>query len=307
MQTFSVNSLVSVIMPVYNASRYLEQAIHSILDQTHKNLEILIADDSSTDNSWEIIEKIEDPRIIKFKNENNLGYLKTCNILFDKCSGNFITFQDADDFSDPRRIELQLNSFQEDHELGICGTSICRIDSNGNIILKEGKRQSDSDIKAEIGKSPQFCGATIMIKKSVLKKIGGYKEYFDRIGSEDYDWSFRIVEKFKAKNLTEALYFYRQHSEAISKEVNPRKMVSSKMVLFFADQRKINGEDDLMKGNHTEAKMREEKFLIPYQNDPSLIFVEYASWFMYNKMFRDAISISISALKVNPYSLRNLR
>lgn len=307
MQTVPINPLVSVLIPVYNASNYLEQAVNSILDQTYENLEVLVLDDSSTDNSWEVIKAMEDERIVKFKNQNNQGYLKTCNILFGKCSGNYITFQDADDFSDPRRIELQLNSFKEDHNLGICGTSICRISDNGNVIFEEKKKESHLEIKGSIASVPQFCGAAIMITREVLKEVGGYKEYFDRIGSEDYDWSCRIVEKFKAKNLTQPLYFYRQHSAAISKEVNPRKMVSSKMVRHFAEQRKKFGKDDLMIEKLDDVKKKEEELLMPYLDDHSLIFVQYASWFMYNRMYWPAITSSFKALKARPLSIRNLR
>jgi glycosyltransferase involved in cell wall biosynthesis len=75
--------LVSVLMPVYNAEKYIADAIQSMIDQTYANIEILVTDDCSTDGSGSIIDQFTDRRIRKFKNPTNIGYLKTCNNLFN--------------------------------------------------------------------------------------------------------------------------------------------------------------------------------------------------------------------------------
>ncbi|RED99558.1 glycosyltransferase family 2 protein [Marinoscillum furvescens] len=307
MHNVQIAPLVSVLIPVYNAASYLNEAVQGILDQSFSNLEVLILDDASTDDSWELIQAFKDPRVKKYRNEVNKGYLKSCNILFNKAIGDYITFQDADDISDTDRIKLQLQAFEQDPELGICGTAIFRIDSEGRKLYAEKKALASDVIKANIATTPQFCGATIMIPRLVLETIGGYKEYYDRIGSEDYDWACRIVEKFKAKNLERPLYYYRQLSNAISKEINPRKMVSGKMVKYFAQQRREYGTDDLLDNKMDQANRKEKEFIQPYERDRSLIYIEYASWFMYNKLYKDAVRSAFMALTIRPFSLRNLR
>ena len=90
-------------MPAYNCEKYIHQAIDSVLNQTHINFELLIADDCSTDTTKQIIDSYKDPRIKTFHNNINLGYLKASNKLFSLCKGSYITFQDADDTSELNR------------------------------------------------------------------------------------------------------------------------------------------------------------------------------------------------------------
>ena len=108
--------MISVIMPAYNCELYVEMAIKSILEQTYKDFELLIADDASKDNTKKIIDDLAktDSRIKTFHNESNLGYLQASNKLFEKCSGEYITFQDADDFSDVTRFEKLVKEFGND-------------------------------------------------------------------------------------------------------------------------------------------------------------------------------------------------
>ena len=97
--------LISVVMPAYNVERYIEKSINSILDQSYPNVEILVADDASTDKTKAIIDGYTDARIKRFHNESNQAYLKTCNKLMSLAKGQFLAFQDADDFSHVQRFE----------------------------------------------------------------------------------------------------------------------------------------------------------------------------------------------------------
>ena len=95
------NPLVSVIIPCYNAEKYVESAIRSIMNQTYKNLEIIITDDCSTDDTLEILQKLakEDSRIKLYKNETNLKIVKTLNNMISQANGKYIARMDADDIS----------------------------------------------------------------------------------------------------------------------------------------------------------------------------------------------------------------
>src|SRR5687768_10903867 len=103
--------LVSVIMPVFNCERYVRAAIQSILSQEYTNLELLICNDGSTDNSLKEIRKFSDKRIRLFINKNNVGSLATRNYLLTQAKGFFIAMQDADDISMPQRLSKQVDSF----------------------------------------------------------------------------------------------------------------------------------------------------------------------------------------------------
>src|SRR5688500_26814 len=129
--------LISVIMPVYNAERFVSRAIGSIINQTYKNWELLICDDASTDGSLKVIEKFTDERIRLYINAKNVGSLLTRNFLFTKSRGSLIALQDADDLSLPERLSRQARLFKTDAELALCGTWARYVRENETVKVKE--------------------------------------------------------------------------------------------------------------------------------------------------------------------------
>ena len=105
----SNSPLVSVILSTFNNSQSINDSVNSILGQTYKNIELLILDDGSTDNTWEKLNKFNDPRVKLFKNKDNIGLTKSLNKLISKSSGQYIARQDADDISLSHRLEVQIN------------------------------------------------------------------------------------------------------------------------------------------------------------------------------------------------------
>lgn len=100
--------MVSIITPVYNGEKYISKAIESVLSQTYSNWELLIADDSSSDNTEQIIKSYNDPRIKYYKNKSNCGAAKTRNNILEIAKGRFIAFLDADDSWKKQKLEKQL-------------------------------------------------------------------------------------------------------------------------------------------------------------------------------------------------------
>ena len=103
-------SLISVLLPVFNGEKDIEKAIYSILDQSYKHLELLVLDDGSTDSTYQICVRIsnEDNRVKLFKNQKNLGLTKSLNILIKESKGKYLARQDSDDLSKETRLEKQL-------------------------------------------------------------------------------------------------------------------------------------------------------------------------------------------------------
>lgn len=303
----SAHSQLSILMPAYNASKYIREAIESILRQTYSDFELLILDDCSTDDTLKIIKSFDDRRIKISVNSENLGYLRSCNKLFDQATGDFITFQDADDYSQSDRLSLQLKAFDDDRTLGLVGTWANIVDVQGNFIRLDNREVSYENILKALSQASQFNGATIMIKKEVLKEIGGYKEFFSEFGNEDYDWSYRIAEKFKSVNVSLPLYNYRQSGTGISKRISIERMISSHVVQYLADQRHTSGKDDLMTGELGGLTKQVENLSQPYLHDPSLLYREYASAYMYSKLFNYALAASWAAVKSRPLQWINWR
>ena len=116
--------LVSVVLPVHDGERYLAAAIDSVLGQTHRNLELIVLDDGSTDRSAAIAESFDDPRVVRVRNERNLGLVPTLNRGLGLARGEFIARMDADDVAEPTRLARQLERFTADASLVALGTAI---------------------------------------------------------------------------------------------------------------------------------------------------------------------------------------
>lgn len=294
-------------MPAYNCEKYVKESIDSILNQTHQNFELLISDDSSNDNTKTVIDSYSDPRIRRYHNQINLGYQDTCNKLFEKCNGDYITFQDADDISELNRLELQINAFENDKELGMCGTKAKIISHDGQFIYYDNRELSYDSIKKHIVMSNQFCGATIMIKKEVYNKIGGYRDFFREYAFQDYDWSWLIVDNYKSINLDKALYSYRQQPNSNSKKIKLERIISSDLVKYLGEQRanSLDNSDDIINNNLQNLNTFIDELKRPYILDSSRLYRNYALIFNAQRLTSKAIYTSLKAIIEAPLLLIN--
>ena len=200
--TKTVISKISVLMSVHNAANTVNFAIESILNQTYSNLELIIMDDCSRDNTYKILKKYEkkDSRVKLFNNKENLGLTKSLNILIDHSNGNFIARQDADDYSLPMRFEKQIK-YIEKYKIDGCTTKTFLKNS-----VQTTPNLSRSLYKKLIllYKNP-FIHGTLMVNKEVLNKIGNYDEKF--YYAQDYKLMSDLVnDNKKIKILKDPLY-----------------------------------------------------------------------------------------------------
>jgi len=304
--------LVSVIMPAYNAERYIKESIDSILIQTYRNFELLIADDCSLDNTLSIINAYTDKRVIVIKNDVNIGYLRTVNKLLNFVNGDYIAFQDADDVSHPRRIELQVKKLVAEPTWGLCGTNFEVIDSKSNIIRFQNVEDDPSKLSKLILKDNPFQKPSIIFRKEVYDTVGMYREEFLQLKniSEDYDWLLRVSEKYKMSNLndTEPLYKYRVLPTSMSKNIKSiEQLLGHKVAQYLASQRRTIGKDDLQNNDLGSVRKAIESFKKPYIEKPYLYYHEFASAAIYNKLYRKAIFLSLKAVFFNPLNFENYR
>jgi len=298
--------LVSIVMPAYNAEKYIAESVNSILIQTYKNFELLIADDCSTDKTKQILSSFTDSRISFHPNETNQGYLKTCNKLFALCKGELVTFQDADDISVPDRIEKQVNEFLRDKELGICTSNSVMIDSVGKKIMSRRWAIDYKKFRTDVNYEALLCGATIMLKNDLLKEIGLYHEYFNRLGGEDYEWFFRAVCKGKGTHLSDELYFYRIHDSAVKvNNVSPRTVFIHDIIHEIRRHYILHNEY-LLDGKHdAQLKFFEEKLEKEFRDDPSKVFRIKANGAIALKQYGNFLRLSWAGFKTEPNNIKN--
>ena len=219
--------LVSVAMPVYNAGKYVGKSIESILNQSYSNLELIIVNDGSTDNSREVILSYKDPRIKYFENESNLNIVKTRNRCLFEASGDYVAVLDSDDIALPLRIEKQLEFLKANADYGLCGSIYQVIDSGGKLLKEVNLPLSAEDIKTTLFFSNCFCHSTIMVRSDLAKKLK-YKEGFDII--EDYVLIYNLSKFVKLVNLPFPSTLYRIHGNNVT--IEKKEEVLGKLYKF---------------------------------------------------------------------------
>jgi glycosyltransferase involved in cell wall biosynthesis len=196
---------VSIVMSVYNAERYLREAIDSILTQTFSNFEFIIVNDGSTDNSLQIIESYKDERIVLL-NQENTGLAKALNKGIDFSKGRFIARMDADDISLPTRLQKQYDFLKRNPEYIAVGSSAIIIDVNGNYIFTSFIATTDDEAKKNLPKTP-FYHSAVMFQKKEFLKAGKYCEAM--LKSQDTVLFNRMAKYGKFYNIKEPLLRYR--------------------------------------------------------------------------------------------------
>ena len=204
---------VSILMPAYQAEKYIATAIESILNQTFQDFEFIIIDDKSTDRTWEIIEhyKDKDTRIKSLKNEKNLGIAANRNKLISLAQGKFIAWQDADDISCADRIAKQYAFLKDHSEVGIIGGYIQFFSESGTSGIRK-YAANDNQLRKNIFRYSPVAQPAAMIRKKCFKEFGMYDLRYPP--AEDIDMSFRIGQKYEFANLPQIVLRYREHLDS---------------------------------------------------------------------------------------------
>lgn len=218
-----MDPVVSVLLPVYNAQRYVPAAVESILAQTLVDFELIVVDDGSTDRSNAILRKFAaaDPRV-KLISRPNTGYVVALNEALSCARGEFIARMDADDISLPARFERQVAYLREHPDCVLVGTHVVTMDGDGSLIgvMPDIAFGHDRIDQALLRRGWPIVHPAVMMRASALRDVGAYKvEYCP---NEDHDLFLRLAEAGKVENLPEVLIHYRKHAHSVSALNNDR-------------------------------------------------------------------------------------
>lgn len=221
--TFNKQSLVTIAMPSYNHEKYIEEAINSTIEQSYENIEFIIIDDGSKDNTKEIIKKLEKKCKERFVNyiyieQENKGISYTLNKILNMAKGEYFIIISSDDTQTKNRVEENLKFFEENPEYDFCYTGYNDIDDNGNITNVTFPDESfDLDFEELIFRKRYFSYFVYMARTAILKEIGGY---ISGIKIEDLELALRVAYKNKkAMYLKKVLYSHRLHGENTVKKL----------------------------------------------------------------------------------------
>lgn len=221
--------LVSVCVPTYNDGPFVLASLVSILNQTYTNLEILVGDDASTDNTPEIIRSLQDPRLHYQRNSTNLGQFENVNRLIRCARGEYIAIYHSDDIYEPQIVEKEVDFLETHPEAGAVFALDRWIDQNGRVLgqtrLPRGVRTNTCLGLADVMplllryKNRLLRGPTFMGRVEVFRRVGLFNPSdFDIAG--DLEMWLRILTMFKVAILDEPLMRYRIGATQVSSRYN---------------------------------------------------------------------------------------
>jgi len=244
---------VTIYITNYNYGKYISKAVNSCLKQTFKNLEILIIDDGSTDNSKKIINKFTS------KNRNifsifrkNQGLIKSCNTALRAARGKYIMRLDADDWLDVNAIEIMHSKLEKNKKVELLFPDYYEVDENGKI-LHTIRRHNFENVK--LLDQPAHGACTLFRTKTLILN-GGYDENFT--AQDGVDIWFRFQKKFKIMNINIPLFYYRKHGTSLSD--NKRKILFNRSKILFKNSQINNNKFVEAKKTIALVPIRGEKY-----------------------------------------------
>lgn len=276
--------MISVLMCTYNRESFLRKSIDSVLAQTYKDFEFIIVDDGSTDSSKEVIESYDDKRIKYIPLEQNSFYCFAANYGLKHCKGEYVAFMNSDDIWAPEKLEKQIDFMENHKEYGVCFTSVCLIDNQGNDVSDkciDMKNLFATNFETQkewieyfLNYGNVLCHPSALIRKSILDRVGNFHLLFCQLG--DYDLWIRIATEAPIYVLQEQLIKFRwdvekknQISSAtegnMARSYNEQLLIRKNMIERMTDEQFIKFFSDKFKNpmssTHLEIEF-EKAFLL---------------------------------------------
>ena len=205
---------VSVVLPVRDGARYLREAVESVLGQSLADLELIVVDDGSTDETPAMLAGFGDPRL-RILRQDRLGLVAALNRGLETAEAPYLARMDADDVSLPKRLERQV-AFLEDHSraaLVVPGVEL--VDEEGRPVGTIVLPPDDADLRRRLLLRNPITHGSVVLRRSALDTAGGYRAAHG--ANEDYDLWRRLARDWELAAIPELLYRYRVHADAVTK------------------------------------------------------------------------------------------
>lgn len=217
-------SIVSVILPTYNRAATLKRSAESVLEQTYKDLELIVVDDASNDDTENVIRGFNDPRVQYIKLEENIGAAAARNRGIKAARGDFVAFQDSDDVWGHDKLAKQMDEFeQSDVRTGVVYSGICRITDGKRTYVPRGAGKREGDIHEMLLSANFVALPAAVVRKECFEKAGLFDESLPCL--QDWELWIRISEYYRFKYIKESLVDAYYSADSIS--VNPEKLIKA--------------------------------------------------------------------------------
>ncbi len=297
--TYHTPPRVSVLMPVYNAETFLDDAVDSILKQTFDNLELICINDGSIDRSLDVLNRraAEDPRL-KVISRANTGIVGALNDGLAAASGEYIARMDADDTCSLDRFTKQVQYLDDHPDCAAVGTWCRMTDPQGSPTNSHECPTDHEAIDAAllVADGSAMVHATLMIRRAVLLEIGGWQAKYNWV--EDLDLFLRLAESGRVANIPEYLYLYRRHLSCVCYTHYYEMCQRLKTVLIEAYERRGYRHPPDFSRIRTELKQH---------HSPANILRSWACHAIKNGNAGAARRHALAAMRREPLSLKSWR
>ena len=229
---------VAVIIPAYNRERYIRATINSVLNQTYPNIDIIVVDDGSTDNTLRILNEFEKKiRLLQHPGGINKGQSAAINLGMRESESEYVAILDSDDLFHPKKIQLQVEYLERNPDVGLVYSNGVAIDESGNYLytmFEQGHRELN---KPEMVLLDCYFNvpSNSLVRRTAFEQAGEFDEMLR--SAQDHDMAIRLAEVTSLAYLDEVLWFYRRHSATQSEQNADRRWKLGFVILDKAAKR----------------------------------------------------------------------
>lgn len=276
--------IVSVIIPSYNAARFVTEAIDSVLGQTFQDFEVLLVDDGSTDNTKEILSK-KYGDLIQYLYKKNGGVSSARNYAIEKARGKYIALLDADDAWMPEKLEKQVFLLESNKEIGLCYTGAIKVDEQLNFKQYVEAENYEDACEALLLKMNILILSSAMIRKDIVLLTKGFDSKFSTCADKEYWLRLGLLTKFAP--VKDYLVKYRDVQDSMSSNPDLSKRDT------------INTLNKFFSSSNLPEKYKNIRNK-SYSNNLMVV----AGEFLHSKRFKDSLSCMWQAILYNPLNLK---
>jgi glycosyltransferase involved in cell wall biosynthesis len=204
---------VTVLMPVRDGARFLDEALDSVFAQTFEDFELLVVDDGSTDSTPDLLARRQDPRL-RVVPAAGRGLVAALQQGLTATHRPYVARMDADDVSEPQRLERQVGIAQERPRAALVGSWVTVIDESGRTLRSDVLPTRHTDLARRLLLRNSFAHGSVLLRREAIEDVGGYRD--DYGANEDYDLWRRLARSWELACVPEPLYRYRVHGAAVT-------------------------------------------------------------------------------------------
>ncbi|NTV29077.1 MAG: glycosyltransferase [Candidatus Omnitrophica bacterium] len=211
-----MDKLISIVMPTRNRRVMLKQALESCLQQTYRNIEVLVVDDASDDDTFDYVRSCQDPRVVYIRRPVRGGSVACLNAGFARSRGDYLTWSSDDDYYAPEAVGRLVAELDASADVDFVYSHYWMVDESGHV-LNAARVEDPQGLDRD-----NYVGHCFLYRRKVYETVGDYRA--EPFLAEEYEYWLRVRARFRMKRIAEPLYFHRLHPGSLTLEHGSEKI-----------------------------------------------------------------------------------